>query len=334
MSLLIWILVLFSGIVASFIGLKTFEAWPQVIDLWEAEVSPLFLVGHPHFFRFLVAYPGFLIEEKLPNFGFSIYVTCFFASNVTLWRRLSLLCQDRRPPAWAWAVFLLAHMFMNGRGVIAWTAWLICAILCVRLSRRESGGMTHLLLLALTCWLAAVSTGVFIVTVVSLFVFYVQGRRRAVHRSKTSLLLSILLGVPLFTIVADYFWDSLQKNLEFYGGGLAGVFNMLRHGLGVVLFESNAILVLVIFLVGLALILLTFLGMHGKRWTPVQKLIFFAFCGGVFGFTVLTLVIPLGLIYLMRGRKSRETASRSGPLNVQAWSRASSGDRELQSRRN
>jgi hypothetical protein len=309
MHLLILISALFFGIAATYLGLKNFEAWTQVIDLWETEVSPLLLVGHPHFFRYLIAYPGFLLESELPNLGFSIYVSLFFAINVVLLRRLSLLCQDREPPVWAWAIFLLAHMFMNGRGVIAWTAWLLCAILCLRMSRHEGGGMKHLLLLIATCWLAAVSTGVFIVTVATLLLFYFQYRKRAMKRSKLSIFLTTLLGVPMFAIVADYFWVALQKNVEFYGGGLSGVLNMLQHGVGMVLFESPAIAMLLIYISALALILLAFLGFHGKVWSPLQKLIFLGLSGGLFGFTVLTLVIPLFLIYVTPGRKDLEISS-------------------------
>jgi hypothetical protein len=295
-----WLFAFGLGTLLTFSGLKRFEPWDQVLELWQASVSPLLLAvtGHPHFFRYLTAYPGFLWDEAYPDIGFSLYISIFLAFNVVLWRKVSLLAAGRAPSIAAWFAFLAAHLFMNGRGVIAWTAWLICASLCLRLARgTASGGIKPPLLVALSCWLAAVSTGVFIVVVVGFAAFYLRYRRRSHGRPWRTLLLGFF-AAPMLFYVSQYLFLAIQKNIDFFGGGIDGVFHMLAHGLGRVLFGSQLLAVLA---VGGAAFVLLFLVMlvrlRDRPFSPMEKLIGFAAVGGLFGLTVLTLAVPLALVY-------------------------------------
>jgi hypothetical protein len=294
-----WMVVLLVGMVTSTLGIKRFEAWEQVTDLWDTGVSPLLLAatGHPHFFRFLTAYPGFLLEDAYPEIGFSIYISLFFATNVVLWRKIAFFATGRAPVWSAWLVFLAAHVFMNGRGVIAWTGWLLCIWLCLRLTRGEVAGFKPLLVVAISCWLAAVSTGVFIVVVAAFSLFYAQYRRRTRGWGwRKTVVLAI--AMPLLFYVVQYLMLAIQKNIDFFGGGFAGVYHMLAHGLGRVLFGSE---LLAVVLVSAAAFLLLFMSMlvkmRGRPFTPVEKLMSYAAFGGLFGLTVLTLAVPLAIIY-------------------------------------
>lgn len=294
-----WIAALLGGVLVTLANIKRFGPWDQVTDLWDAGVSPLLLAitGHPHFFRYLTAYPGFLLEERFAEIGFSLYIAVFAAFNVTLWRRVSLLAAGQSPALMAWIVFLTAHFFMNGRGVIAWTGWLLCVSLCLRRSQDDTGGIRQLFLAALACWLAAVSTGVFIVVVVSFVVFHVQYRVR-VRQHAMRRLLVIALAAPVLVYVADYLLLAVRKNVDFFGGGLDGVINMLAHGAGRVLFGSGLMAVLIVATAAFVLLFLVMMVKMRKRpFTPLEKLIAFAAAGGLFGITVLTLAVPLALLY-------------------------------------
>lgn len=283
----------------SYVGLKRFEPWDQVLELWEGNVSPLLLAvtGHPHFFRYLTAYPGFLWEESYADVGFSLYISLFFACNVVLWRGLSMLATGRVPTLLAWAGFFAAHFFMNGRGVIAWTSWLLCLSLCMQLTRGPVRGLRPLLMVALSCWLAAVSTGVFIVVVASFVLFYWQYRQRT--RMKT-LRKTILLAVtaPVIFYVGQYLLLAIQKNIDFFGGGFEGGYHMLAHGLGRVLFGNELLAVVLVAATAFSLLFLgIFVRMRNRLLTPVEKLIGLACAGGLFGLTVLTMAVPLVLLY-------------------------------------
>jgi hypothetical protein len=307
-TLLIFTAALAGAALLSALGIKSFEAWEQVSDLWETGVSPLFLaaVGHPHFFRFLTAYPGFLLEQAYPGFGFSLYISVFLAFNVALLRRVALLGAGRMPGAAGWTLFLAAHFFMNGRGVIAWTAWLLCVLICLRLVRGEERAVRGMLQAALACWLAAVSTGVFIVVVAALVLFYMQyRRRRGAHIGRKLALFA--LCAPLMYYTGQYLWLAIKKNIDFFGGGLSGMIHMLAHGLGRVLFGSE---VLAVCLVALAAFLLLFLymlvRMRGRALAPLEQLLGVTVFGGMFGLTVLTLALPLLLLF----RAPRAPAAR------------------------
>lgn len=294
-----WVLALLFAVIFSRFGIKRFEPWPQVLELWESGVSPLLLAvsGHPHFFRFMTSYVGFLLEEAYPLMGFSFYVSIFFAANVLLWRKVAFLSNGRAPSAVAWTVFLAAHFFMNGRGVIAWTAWLLCVWLCLMQARGEPRRLKGLLLTALTCWLAAVSTGVFVVAVIAfvLFRFHYKGRRRTGIFTKG---LGLVISVPVLYVIANYFVVAVTKNIDFYGGGLQGLFGMLAHGVGKVLFGSEIMAVLIVSLSAFTLMFFVMLlKLRKQAFTPMEKLIACAVFGGLFGFTVLTLAVPLVLLY-------------------------------------
>jgi hypothetical protein len=307
---------LMCGTLVSMLHIKSFEAWDQVTDLWESGVSPLLLavIGHPHFFRFLTAYPGFLLEDTFPTIGFSLYISVFFALNVALWRHVSLLASRRAPSIAGWAVFFAAHFFMNGRGVIAWTGWLICVLLCIRLTRGETGGVKPLLLVALSCWLAAVSTGVFIVVVMALLLFYLQYRRRSRGHIVRKLII-FAVTMPLLYYVGEYLVLAIKKNIDFFGGGLDGVIHMLAHGLGRVLFGSELLAVCLIALAAfLLLFLIMFVRMRKRPFTPLEQLLGYAIFGGMFGLTVLTLAVPIFLIY----QQARRASLDAPPLALDA----------------
>lgn len=298
-SRLRWLTVLAFGALLSLSGLKRFEPWEQVLDLWEANVSPLVLAvtGHPHFFRFLTAYPGFLLEESYPDLGFSLFISLFMACNAVLWRKLSFFARGEGPGSMAWTVFFAAHVFMNGRGVIAWTAWLICAGLCLRQARGASWDLRSLLLAFLSCWLAAVSTGVFIVVVAAFVLFQLQFRRkRRMHPARKLVLLAF--AAPALFYVGQYLLLSVQKNVEFFGGGLTGVYHMLAHGLGRVLFGSELLAIVIVAGAAFALLFLwVLIKLRGTPFSPMEQLLAFTAFGGLFGLTVFTLAVPIGLVF-------------------------------------
>jgi len=313
-TLVEWLTAVAAAALFSIVGLKRFEPWDQVLDLWDAGVSPLLLAvtGHPHFFRYLTAYPGFLWGELYPDFGFSLYISLFFAFNVVLWRGLSFMTTGRSPTLLAWCGFLAAHFFMNGRGVIAWTSWLLCLSLCLRLTRGPVNGLKPLLLVAISCWLAAVSTGVFIVVVASFALFYLQYRQRMPMKPLRKAVL-LIIAAPVMFYVGQYLVLAIKKNIDFFGGGFEGVYHMLAHGLGRVLFGNELLAVLLVAAAAFSLLFLViFVRMRNRPFTPVEKLIGLACAGGMFGLTVLTMAVPLVLLYPQTRSGARASAMTPG----------------------
>ena len=300
---------------ATLSGAKVFDAWEQVIVLWDAELGPLALVGHPHMLRYMVAYPGFLMEESFPGIGFSLYVGIFFGFNVLLLRLISQLGAARSPSLVVYMLFIGAHLTMNGRGAIAWTGWLLCVWVCLKVAAGIARPGSQIGWVALSCALAAVSTGVYIVSVVAFGVFMVAHWRATRRSNWFRRLLAFAIAVPLVYALLDYFIVAIEKNVEFYGGGIEGVFNMLEHGVGVVLVDSGPMAIVLLGIVALVGMVLSMLTVYGRPLTPLERLIGLAVAGGLFGFTVLTLAIPPILVRSLVKSRRGSGRTRARPVH-------------------
>lgn len=306
----LWLGALGCALLLTFTELKVFSPWDQVVSLWENDVSPVLIVGHPHFFRYLAAYPGFLAEELWPDVGFSAFVALFFATNIVLFEKLCGRMRFRTPSFISWTLFICVHLFMNGRGVIAWTAWLLCLNVCVAraVGMEKEGAAAFKTAMAL--FLAAASTGVFVVVALSFLIFaFREGRVGIRPRSRLQYVLYAVIGVPVLIFAGGYFWVSIEKNINYFGGGLTGLVNMLQHGAGRVFLESSVALVALIlsmpvFLLG------GFLMLTGRRWGTEKTLFAVVAAGGLFGFTVLTLALPLVALQLTDRRVFKSVLPR------------------------
>lgn len=296
-STIIVSIIAFSSIsLLSVFGIKVFEAWSQVLILWEGEINPLLLIGHPHMPRYLVAYPGFLFEALLPSIGFSLYIAVFFAFNVVLLRNVAQIVIYQLPSLGIYLTFAAIHLAMNGRGVIAWTAWLLCVLVCHKISMKISQPSNQLGWIALSCLLATVSTGVFIVVILAFALVTLRNLRFRRQISLVRWLLVLAAALPICYVSLEYFLIAVQKNMEFYGGGIEGIFNMLEHGVGVILFEINIPKLVVLWFMACSAIVMMFLLMLGRRLSLLDSFILLSLTGGLFGFTVLTMLLPLLLL--------------------------------------
>jgi hypothetical protein len=279
------------------LDLKKFSSWDQVNLLWESEANILLLLlsGHPHGPRFIISYPGFFLEQKMPALGFSLYILLFCLINFYLFKKILNIFLQKNETLISSVVFTSAHLLMNGRGVIAWTAWLLCIWVCFSITFRNNSIIKKTILGALSCCLATVSTGVFILVVIA-YTFFV-GR---IFWGGGFGVKNLIIGVPPIFLIAsfavDYFVVAVDKNIEFYGGGFGGVLNMLEHGMGTV-FTNVSILILfaAIIIVACVLVSLYYL-IFGRRTCVIEKLGSLCFMCGLFGYTVLTLIIPVILI--------------------------------------
>ncbi|QDQ86240.1 hypothetical protein FMZ60_00515 [Alcaligenaceae bacterium SJ-26] len=296
------LLCLFLSVFVVVTGLKEFSAWPQVQDLWSPDIPLYDLIGHPHFFRLLVVSPGLIIEDWLPGYGFSLYCAFFCVVNAVLWSGISVKCKKRGPSLLAWGLFILAHAAMNGRGVIVWTAWLSCVSLCLDMSVAYKPVRWLKVRMLASLFFATVSTGVFVVVFCAIVFFFSSRLRSQGVRLKIFGVLAFFVLAPVFYMGVDYFLTAIEKNVAFYGGGLTGAVNMLRHGVGRVFFADGGVGVMLATMAFPLAVLLLVLWVKGFFRDPMMKLLFMALLGGLFGFTVLTMVIPLLLCALPRFR--------------------------------
>ena len=272
--------------------LKVIEPWDQVELLWRSEANPILILGHPHMPRYLLVYPGFLLEDALPGLGFSLYMAYFFIANFVLFRKIALLLSGRSPYWYLYCIFFAAHMAMNGRGAIAWCGWLICLWVCVRLSSKFVKLSRVFVWVAISCLFATVSTGVFVI-VACIYVYYIGGH--IYHNMKISsgaMLVYLFFLIIIGSLVMDFFVLSISKNIEFYGGGIEGFFNMFDHGLGIVFTQLSIIGVFLLYVSSCLMLIFVYLVVMGKKFTDMEIIVLVPIFGGIFGYTVLTLFIP------------------------------------------
>lgn len=285
------------------LGLKNFTAWSQVEDLWKTELPPIFFVGHPHFFRFAVAYPGFLLEDLVPGFGFSMYISVYSGVGASLLASLAYENGNRRISGFGWVVFAGFQLAMNGRGAIAWVGWMLVALNCCRLERTGMFSLRMAFRWLVAALLVTVSTGVFVVSV-ACFVLFMKRHLRQIKVAIWMKLLMLLTAIPVVYFVGDYFLLALQKNIDFFGGGFAGLIGMLSHGLGGVLASAPALLLILFVFVMPAALIWGFLVIFGAKIHSLSQLTIVAVLGGGFGFTVLTLAVPVFIAHrLVEGRR-------------------------------
>jgi hypothetical protein len=127
--------------------------------------------------------------------------------------------------------------------------------------------------------------------------FYVQYRQRTRMKPLRKTIL-LAVAAPVLFYVGQYMLLAIQKNIDFFGGGFEGVYHMLAHGLGRVLFGNELLAVVLVATAAFSLLFLViFVKMRDRPFTPVEKLIGLACAGGLFGLTVLTMAVPLVLLY-------------------------------------
>jgi hypothetical protein len=98
----------------------------------------------------------------------------------------------------------------------------------------------------------------------------------------------MLIGYLLF----EYFLVLLEKIIEFYGGGIGAIFNMLEHGLGVILLNVNLLNISVLFFLASCALISVFFLIVNRRLSLLDRFLMMSIAGGLFGFLVLTLLIP------------------------------------------
>lgn len=265
------------------IGILDFQSWPQVDDLWAFRFTLDQVRDHPHFYRYLVIYPGFLASEWGGPVMVSLYIGLFCAVGLFIVRQLTLRF-GLFVMSVSMAIYAAPHFFMNGRGAISWAAWALGILVLLR-AEQEGWRWKHAPLAAAAMLGSATTTGVFAVVFGSFFASQFVGLFRA-NPWRTLLILIVPVGY-----FAQFFYVALDKNLTYFEGGTNwALINMLDHGWGRLVEQSRVYAGAAVF----AGILLPFFVYYlRKRLSLHETIVVVApVVGGAFGFTTLTLIVP------------------------------------------
>lgn len=334
------------------LGVMQFEIWSQIEYLHGGDLDPSSVGVLTHLPRYMVVAPAYVLADYFgsdANMIYGHYVLIVLAATSILWiRARSILAGQSAKPLLLMVLPQLLAPIINGRfafGLFGLSVLLQLALL----DQREGVTVRRLPLVLFALLFTSVSSGIFSVGLV----FYWLASRRAIQsqssklRSSQSHLLMIKVARLIISLpLLGYFLLFLSKNVDFYGGGLGGLWAMISHGLGLlvnpqplleqcqsgesgrvcsfagVLVESQ-VMWLAVALWAIALLVLLLLLLRSIRMPPLAHLgIGVALIGGVFGFTTLLsamFVLPIAwpTKSVSRRRVPRlEAPARSGQLQL------------------
>lgn len=282
--------------IACIAGLIQFHLWQQVVYMWELNLSLWEKLGYIHSLRFSLVLPIFLFSEWLGvsyDRLFSVIVPALLFT-ITYFSTRSLLRIEPELSAPRQALVVLGislvliglSLLMNGRLMFAFTGSSI--LMWSLLSWEANHDGINFAAVASAIYLSCVSSGTFLILTFSFYFFLavnVSLRNPAVCRRSVLLSYALLL-VALNPLLSMFVF----KNLEYYGGGFGAIFDMLSHGYGKLLLNSNRLLLIA----GLALLLgltYVFRDFIRQQWIMVSLVVIYL-AGGLFGFSTALVVLP------------------------------------------
>lgn len=288
-----------------FFGVLDFYLWSQVVDMWNSEGHIDELVMHPHGMRYLLVLPIFIVSNWLNisydltfmmvvPFLFLFLVSCIL--NIITFYRKSISIHDERILFLLLSfVIIVLSYFMNGRIIFALLGFSVIYFVLVYWERLKLKKV--LLFFVFGLMLMSVSSGTFLVGVISISVFILY--KVINRRTRKNLFLFLLLLIALFATF-PLLELLIMRNIDYFGG----VFLMLEHGVGrSLLIVSAEILWMLASIVIIFILMLLMFFYSYNQYSILGYLIFVSVPIGMFGestfaMSLVPLLVCFGLFWL------------------------------------
>lgn len=260
-----------------------FVAWSQVTAMWSYNIDWIAWSSHPHFYRFLAAYPGLYMTHWYNDEFFSIYIClCMF---VTLTLIFKIVRKSRAPTVVFYIAFVVvcgSHLLMNGRGALSWLGWAI--IIASLLMGKERVFFANILFISVGLLFTSVSSGTFFVGFTCIFISLVIS---VIKSEYNPLFWAKLLPCAVFI---PYYYSVVFKNLSYFAFENKNIVEkMLEHGVGPIIDDYPIILWALFIILLFSPFIINFML---KRFSVTQiSILALPIVGGAFGITTLTLVV-------------------------------------------
>jgi hypothetical protein len=290
-------------------GLVNFEIWKQILDLWEENISPdrLSLLA-PHALRYSIIWPILQIATIINwpadrVFSYIVALLVIATARTVEGTRAKILNEKYRhqyPKLMIAIIFPVISLFMNGRLVFSFLGIAILVDALISWDLKLRGSITTLLRVTIAFWLTSVSTGTFGVAVSSVALWAITVATRIFRRSNLRNLMMVAAVLISFFAISPLVSAYAIKNINYYGGGLEGVYNMLGHGPGAYLkwLGPVGIALAGMFISPLVLLLLQWTATRGPTIAPQICVIASAISIGIFGYSTLLAMVPAVVLQL------------------------------------
>lgn len=217
-----------------------YDLFPQAKHLLGASLIQLIIDSHPHSFRYLVAYPAIIVHEVL-NIDLTISYTMYcliLLSIMNLYiNRIINILKGQFEASYSYRNIIISTilttiimLMMNGRLIPAYTGIVLIIYSLIKLHINRSIKIKDYMYISMGFLLSTVSSGVMMVSffqiVLGICVYVAK------HKKYLSVFGLITISYPIINKCISYVYYMSVRNINYFGGGIDGFFNMLVHGLG------------------------------------------------------------------------------------------------------
>ena len=282
------LLLLFEYCVA--IQLIEFSLWSQVDYLWETEFETALPDLKNHFLRYWLVLPFYILSTVVdapPSYLFSFFIPLLVVTTAILVTKINRASFAITSNTVLFFVFFsLCSLPMNGRMIYVYVGSALLLYCSKQLIAKNTLTTWQLIVLFFSLWLAAVSSGTFIVAYAFLLLTLALGL------GNKKLRLPIIHTLLLFYSLEAY--KFVSKNIVFYGGGFEAVAKLPSHGAD--RFTGPVVGILAA-LVSEALSILAYGKIKHATLRISAALVLLGLACGIFELSILTIiVVPLVLI--------------------------------------
>ncbi len=289
---------------------KTFLLWSQVTYLWNTGLSPfeIYSEEQAHFLRYMLTYPIFYIASVVGvhhDLAFSILICILYLLNVSVLSQTMKLQSDGKLHDYIGftvsILFLLLYFFSNGRGPLALFGYSLIIGELVKNDFTRGFKAPSFLYCSIGMFFCSISTGVMLSATLVLITF-VMTKFYSLLIGKLALLRfikQILVIFLLFFLFGKAIIVAINKNLDYYDGGIDAALKMLNHGWGTVIYQllegisGQFFITLAVstFLIGSLFSTLIFKN-------SIQAITFVSLLCGAYGYTTFVMaIIPLMFLF-------------------------------------
>lgn len=287
---------------------KKFIIWGQITNVLVPNemlnnyeiITNLIETNHPHILRILLIVPFYAISEYISidlELFFSITLMMFIFILYYLHLKILNSIVSREKLFFILLFFLGLSFLMHGRIMFSILGNTILLFLLYKsfYSSYKIGKFKFLVLFIIALWFVSVSSGTFIVFLLTILIFYtIQALIKLPYISK-ELLFSFSMFLLLILLISPIIMVFVEKNLNYYDGSIV---NMLSHGAGRYLIDYFYIVLPLLMLFILFLpIFLRYLKKYRILILPASMIIS-SLVVGLFGFSSLVSGISAYIVFI------------------------------------
>ena len=277
--------------------IKEYNVWSQIlsIDINDNVFQNMYETHHPHLLRFALMYPIILLSEYLNidlNLVFGIEalvinLIIFFLLN----KIMNHIFQTKRYYILVLLLLFSINLFMHGRIIFGFFGISILLHTFYFNTVKEYSNIKFFTIIAVALFLMSVSTGTFIVGIVSVVLYILLNTHYNYSKTKKLFNFKILLLIIGLIAIKPLIQQYIDKNLDYFDGS---VILMLSHGIGRIFYNQYVLFTFLLFLPVASImgIIMYKKTMKNIYYVTIVPILIATFSIGLFGHSTLSVGLP------------------------------------------